>query len=55
MYEAPVYEAPVVEAPYVAPARTPATPVANNGGITKDYDSKYDDIWEKFIAAKKFK
>ena len=53
--EAPVYEAPVVEAPYVAPVRTPAKPVENNSGITKDYDSKYEDIWEKFIAAKKLK
>ena len=51
---APVYEAPVHEDPYVAPAK--ATSAANNnGGIAKDYDTKYEDIWKKFLEAKKLK
>ena len=51
---APVYEAPVVEEPYVAPAKTTSTSDTNSG-IAKDYDSKYEDIWKKFLEAKKLK
>ncbi len=51
---APVYEAPVVEEPYVAPARTTSAPDTNSG-IAKDYDTKYEDIWKKFLEAKKLK
>jgi hypothetical protein len=51
---APVYEAPVHEDPYVAPAKATST-TNNNGGIAKDYDTKYEDIWKKFLEAKKLK
>ena len=46
--------APVVEEPYVAPAKTTSTSDTNSG-IAKDYDSKYEDIWKKFLEAKKLK
>ena len=54
VYETPVYAAPASEEPYVAPVKTVATP-DNNNGIAKDYDSKYEDIWKKFLEAKKLK
>ena len=56
VYSAPVYEAPVVEEPVVAPQPTKTVVVPqNNGGIAKEYDSSYEDIWSKFVKAKKLK
>ena len=55
VYSAPVYEAPVVEEPVVAPQPTKTVVVPQNNGIAKEYDSSYEDIWSKFVKAKKLK
>jgi cell division protein FtsZ len=60
VYSAPVYETPVVETPVVEtpvvpqPTKTVVVP-QNNSGIAKEYDSSYEDIWSKFVKAKKLK
>ena len=43
------------EEPVVAPQPTKTVVVPQNNGIAKEYDSSYEDIWSKFVKAKKLK